>query len=379
MKIVYCMNSIRYTGGIQRTTVVKANALAERDDMEVYILVSDNKRGSLVEPLSPKVKLIDLEINYYDNDWKSRWNVLKDIFLKRRFHKRRLAEALCQIKPDVVISVGQAEKNLLPCIRQEKGEWKLVREFHFPRNYRWLNARNLFERILAIGGDLTDLYTLRQYDHIVTLTEEDLQTNWHGWKNVSVIPNPVTIEVGSLSPLTDPTIVAIGRLERQKNFSSLIRAYKRVNQQHPDWKLEIYGDGSLKAKLQSLIDKLKLNGSVLLKGFTDNISEVLTHASILALSSKFEGLALTLLEAMAHGVPCVAYSVPCGLRDIITDGENGFLVAPEDEQAFADKLCTLIEDRERLRRMGEAAKKRSEAFGLETIIAKHLNLYKSLV
>ena len=84
MKIVYCLNSIRYLGGIQRVTVVKANALAEIEDNEVYIIVTDNKNGVFTEPLSPKVHLIDLDINYYEDDYKSRWNVLKGIFFKSR-------------------------------------------------------------------------------------------------------------------------------------------------------------------------------------------------------------------------------------------------------------------------------------------------------
>ncbi|MBR6621513.1 MAG: glycosyltransferase family 4 protein, partial [Bacteroides sp.] len=90
MKIAYCLNSIRYLGGIQKVTIVKANALSEIPENEVYIIVTDNKEGVLLEPLSPKVKLIDLDINYYEDDYKSRWNVLKGIFIKRREHKKRL-------------------------------------------------------------------------------------------------------------------------------------------------------------------------------------------------------------------------------------------------------------------------------------------------
>ena len=82
MKIVYCLNSIRYLGGIQRVTVVKANSLTDLEGNEVYIVVTDNKNGVITEPLSSKVHLIDLDINYYEDDYKSRWNVLKVIFIK---------------------------------------------------------------------------------------------------------------------------------------------------------------------------------------------------------------------------------------------------------------------------------------------------------
>ena len=104
MKIAYCLNSIRYLGGIQRVTIVKANALAEVPGNEVYILVTDNKNGILVHPLSPKVHLIDLDVNYYLDDWKSKWNILKGIFIKRHKHKKKLAQALHKINPDIIIS-----------------------------------------------------------------------------------------------------------------------------------------------------------------------------------------------------------------------------------------------------------------------------------
>ena len=124
MRIAYCLNSIRYLGGIQRVTIVKANALADISDNEVYIIVSDNREGRIVHPLSPKVHLIDLAVNYYQDDWKSKWHVLKGIVVKRRKHKKKLAKVLHEINPDIVISVGQSEKNMIPAI---SGRWLKVR------------------------------------------------------------------------------------------------------------------------------------------------------------------------------------------------------------------------------------------------------------
>lgn len=88
MKIVYCLNSIRYLGGIQRVTVTKANALADVPGNEVYVVVTDNKVGAIVQPLSPKVHLIDLEINHYEGDTeRSTFGNLLVSIHKRRLHK----------------------------------------------------------------------------------------------------------------------------------------------------------------------------------------------------------------------------------------------------------------------------------------------------
>ena len=103
MKIAYCTDSICYAGGIQRVTIAKANKLALKN--EVWIIVTDNK-DKPVFPLSTKVHLVNCDINYFEDDWKSRFYILKGIIYKRKQHKKRLKEILNQIQPDIVITVG---------------------------------------------------------------------------------------------------------------------------------------------------------------------------------------------------------------------------------------------------------------------------------
>ena len=155
MKIVYCLNSIRGLGGIQRVTVVKVNALAEIEGNEVYVVVSDNKNETEVAKLSPKVNLIDLDINYYDGDQNR--SKIANIFVysqQRRKHRKALYELLTRLKPDIVISVGGAEKYMLLSMRNRT--WKVVREFHFERNYRQKYSKTWFDYILATLIDFYD-------------------------------------------------------------------------------------------------------------------------------------------------------------------------------------------------------------------------------
>ena len=376
MKIVYCLNSIRYLGGIQRVTVVKANALAKIDDNEVYIIVTDSKNGVITEPLSSKVHLIDLDINYYEDDYKSRWNVLKGIFIKRKEHKKRLTSVLNEIQPDIVISVGQSEKNMIPSI---KGKWKTIREFHFVKDYRLRQAKSFFDKMLAWGGNLYDFhFKIREYDQIVTLTYEDKETNWKGWKNVSVIPNPSTFHTDHTSSLSEKKVISVGRLTSQKNYTSLIRAFKNVTEKHSDWILEIYGDGPQEVELKSLITQLNLEKHVFLKGFSSNVKEVIINASIFALSSVFEGFGLVIVEAMACGLPVVSYACPCGPKDIITEGKDGFLVNVNDEVTLANQINVLIENEKLRKQMSDAAKIKADQYNIENITSMWMNLFNSL-
>lgn len=377
MKIVYCLNSIRYTGGIQRVTVVKANALAEIEGNRVYVVVTDNKEGVRVQELSPKVTLIDLDVNYYTDDWKSRLYVLKGIIVKRREHKKKLTQVLNRINPDIVVSVGQSEKYLLTAIR---GNWHTVRELHYCTTYRKQLAYTTFNRLMATVGDLYDYkYKIRKYDSIVLLTNEDKETNWNTNPRLSVIPNPVSFTTEEVSALQNKRIIATGRLTEQKNFASLIRAFKQVADRHPDWILEIFGDGEQKTMLQQQIESLGLQKNVLLCGYSSNIQSEMLNASIFVCSSLFEGFGLVITEGMMCGLPVVSYDCPCGPRDIISEGEDGFLVTVNDEAAMAERICRLI-DNEKLRlQMGKAAKNKAQQYRLERIIPLWMDLFNKLI
>ena len=376
MKIVYCLDSINSVGGIQRVTVLKANQLSVQPGNDVWVLVADNS-GERIFTLFPSVHFVDLAVNYYKDDWKSKWNVLKGIFIKRRIHKKRLEAQLMQICPDIVVSVGQSEKNILPRI---KGKWATVREFHFTRDYRRRMARTWIEKFNSFIGEIIErCFTLRKYDRIVVLTQEDKSTNWRNIKQVVVIPNFISISFSSMSPLSEKRVIAIGRLTYQKNFSSLVRAFADVAKRFPEWKLDIFGDGDEWSLLSNLINKLSLEENVRLCGVTDHIEEKMLSSSILALSSRFEGFPLVLIEAMSCGLPCVSYSCPCGPKDIISDGVDGFIVPMENEVMLAEWIGYLIENVERRKEIGAAAYRKAQNYSIDRIISMWMNLFHSLV
>lgn len=376
MKIVYCLNSISSLGGIEKAVVVKANALAEIGGNEVHIILTEKDGGNPHVPLSSKVKLTILDINYYEDDWKGRMFVLKGILIKRLLHKKRLKQALAQIKPDIVISVGQCEQHFLPSI---KGDFRTLREFHYARDYRKRHAHSLFERISAAGGDFYDRFSLARYDAIAVLTEEDRLANWPGDSRVRVIPNPLTVEVKENGVCTrDRKIVSIGRLERPKNHLSLLRIFRLVADRYSDWSLEIWGEGSMKSSLQDEIERLGLKDRAFLKGVCRDVQGVLSCCGIFALTSLHEGFSLVLTEAQACGAVVVSYLCPCGPKDIITDGKDGVLVAMNDEAAFAESLADLIEHPDKRRILSTNAMQNAKKYKIENISLQWMKLFDEL-
>ncbi len=122
-----------------------------------------------------------------------------------------------------------------------------------------------------------------------------------------------------------------------------------------------------------------LQNVVLMKGYTNDVQEVVTRSSIFAFTSLSEGMPMSLLEAMECGVPVVSYDCPHGPREIITDGEDGYLVPLEDENMMVERICKLIEDQELLKKMGHAAKLKAQKFQIEPIINRWMNLFSEVL
>lgn len=384
MKIVYCINSISHMGGIARVVVEKANALAAIEGNEVWIAYTDvdEKHPEPVSPLDKRVRTIDLMIRYYAKDQLGLYYRIESATRLRHRHKKALEKALAPIKPDVIISVGQSEKYLVPSLKLPCNP-ALVREFHYAKNYRKYVSASFIGRIKAWLTDLYDYgWKIRRYDAIAVLTHEDFNRNWSKSKignKVHVIPNPLTGGKGSLpSDLSSKTVVTVGRVAYQKNHESLIRVWSIVTKRHPDWKLYIYGDGDLYPNLKAQITSMGLTENVFAPGAVRNASELLAQSSIFVLTSRYEGFPLVIPEAYAAGIPTVSYKCPCGPNDIITDGVDGYLVEAGDEATMADRICRLIEDESLRKQMGEAALKSCERFTPQKVAGMWMNLFNSI-
>ena len=211
-------------------------------------------------------------------------------------------------------------------------------------------------------------------DALVVLTEDDRRDYAELLAAAPVaverIPNAVPRLPGPLSPLDRRVVVAAGRLNRQKGFDLLVEAWAEVAPRHPNWRLRIFGSGEERGALRRRIEECGLYNEVLLMGPTAALGEELAKASLFVLSSRFEGFGLVIVEAMSKGLPVVAFDCPRGPGEIIDDGGDGVLVAPEDVPALAAAISAALDDGEARRRMGAAALVKAARYDLDAIGAQ---------
>lgn len=171
-----------------------------------------------------------------------------------------------------------------------------------------------------------------------------------------VIPNPVVLSESVMNLQNsipefiqrDNRIVTVGRLSlEQKRQDVLLQAFQIVHQNHPEMQLVIYGDGQDRDKIYHMICDMGLANSVMLAGRTDFVERDILSASAFVITSDFEGIPNSLIEALSVGVPCVATDCsPGGAALLIDNGENGYLVPKGDVQQIADCICNLLENKE---------------------------------
>ncbi len=372
MRIVYCIAGLYRPAGMERILVQKSAWLAARGH-EVHILTTEQKGRPCAFDPGPGVHVRDLGIGYEDNNGGSFADKLIHYPSRQRRHLKALGEALAEIRPDVTISMFCNEVNLLP--RLSDGSRKVL-EVHFSRFKRLQYGRKglwaLADRYLS----RKDLRTAKRYDRFVVLTRED-SAYWGNLPNLRVIPNFVSARAESPAPLDGRTVIAVGRYSHQKGLDRLLDAWARIGDTG-GWKLLLVGEGELRDSLQRRIRELGVEDSVQLTGAVTDMDTVYRNASVLALSSRYEGLPMVLLEAQAHGLPAVAFTCPCGPRDVLEDGVDGRLVEDGDIEGFAAALRQLMEDEALRKEMGAAAWRRSERWDMETTMKQWENLLQEL-
>lgn len=377
LRIAYCIPSLYSMSGMERTLTVKTNYFAEYYNYQIYLILTDGKFKDPAFPISPKVTIINLDINY-DQIWgKPFFKQSINYLIKQVRFKRRLTKKLNEIKPDITVSMLRRDINFITKINDGS---KKIGELHFNKNnYRdFNNLPNLPLRKFLSKLWMHQLVSnLKKLDKFVVLSYED-KDKWSELDNVTVIYNPLPEFPERFSDCSSKVVVAAGRFVHQKGFDMLIDAWQHVQIKHPDWILKIYGNGNKEA-FYSQIEKNNCQSSCFLYDAVSDLSNKLIESSIFAFSSRFEGFGMVITEAMACGIPPVAFSCPCGPRDIITDSVDGLLIPPNDIETLADKINYLIENENIRKGMGKMARKRAERFKIETIAEEWNSLFQSLV
>lgn len=231
-----------------------------------------------------------------------------------------------------------------PRVHRISGRWNWLREFSYP----WAAA-------IVVQTQSVSRWAETRFDA----------------RQVTVIPNPASLpRAGAAEDLRipKPYVAAVGRLEQQKGFDLLLRAAAVAFRQFPEWSLAIVGEGSERARLEVLLTELGLSDRVQLVGRQPNPAQVLSHADLFVLSSRYEGFPNVLCEAMASGLPVVAFDCASGPRDIVRHEVDGLLVPPEDPAALAQAMTRLMGDAELRRRFSSRAVEVLDRFGEERVM-----------
>ncbi|MFF0249497.1 glycosyltransferase family 4 protein [Streptosporangium sandarakinum] len=208
-------------------------------------------------------------------------------------------------------------------------------------------------------------------DAVITLTEAD-ERDYRamlggGRTRVITIGNGLPATPRPRSRQENRIVLAAGRLVPVKGYDRLLKAFAQVVQKRPDWKLRIYGEGRSGDKLVRQSVKLRLHNNVTFMGPTEDIEGELAKASIHAVSSRFEGFGMTIIEAFSCGVPVVSFDCPRGPREIITSGHDGLLVPAGDVDALAEGLLRMIDDEEGRHRMARNALETAARYDMSVV------------
>jgi glycosyltransferase involved in cell wall biosynthesis len=377
MKIVYIYTSFTIAGGADRVVIEKANYLADHG-YDIMIVTDSQKNRSPFFPISSKVKLCDLGIDF-EIEYKYIPPIRIFIYMKlMKRYKKKLQELLLKERPDFVITTLGREIDFLTDINDGSikiGESHIAKPYI--RNLHLLDRIGLFHSYIAKKWKKKVSANCKKLDALVLLTENDAK-NWVNVKKTYIIPNPLPFYPNQSSTCDNKKAIFVGRMCEQKGYDYLINAWSLVYIKHPDWILNIYGDGEEKKQIQNLILKKGLDKVIFLNETTKDIQDKYLDSSIYILSSRYEGFGMVLLEAMACGVPCVAFDCPYGPADIIKNGEDGFIVNYLDIKELSHRICDIIENTEMRKKMGELAKQNVLRFNKDLIMKKWMDLFTNL-
>lgn len=373
MKILYCIACTCHSGGMERVLTNKANYLA-RHGYEIVVVTTDQRGKQPFFPLEPSIRCIDLGINYDENNGKSFLNKLLHYPFKQCRHKKRLKAVLMEERPDVTVSMFNNDAGFIPGIKDGSAK---VLEIHFSKFKRLQYGRKGLWKLADRWRSKQDEKTVRKFDRFVVLTEED-KAYWGNLPNIMVIPNAISGIPAGTALLENKRVIAVGRYTYQKGFERLVDAWHLLASRFPDWKLDIIGDGEERPLLEQRIRSYGLERQVTLTRPTQEIGKVYQEASILASSSRYEGLPMVLLEAQSFGIPIVAFQCKCGPKDVVSDGINGYLVPEGDIAGMSQRLEILMKDVTLRKRMGLKAKESALRFNEEVIMKKWMYTFQTL-
>ena len=351
LNICFFSGDITNSGGTERVAIIIANELNKNNDYNISFL-------SLVEKKEHPFFELDKNISrytVYDSVVRGVTHIGGIINRVRKFVKENSINIIIDID-------GILEMYTIP-----------VKLFKKVKVISWEHY-NFYQHPVVPYRKYTRKMAARWADAIVTLTEEDkgyYNQNLNIRCPIQCIYNPVIWKQDTGNYDSDSKIIlSAGRLTYQKGFDILIDVANLFLKKHHDWKWIVLGEGEDRDKLEKKTESLGLEGQLFFPGNVDNIDEYYKKAAIFVMTSRFEGLPMTLLETKPFKLPLVSFDCKTGPRELIRDKINGFLVDEGDVERMSEKIVNLIEDRQLRINMSEQATLDMKRFDLKEIVDK---------
>lgn len=382
MTIIYIFHSLVVFGGVERIMVDKANYLSQNPEYNIYLFTFEQENLPLAYMLSDRVTHIDLGVPFYKQyQYGFAKRMLMQYQMKKEYHKALSQQVEC-IQPDIIIGASCEFVTIEAMMKLKDSSLKIIETHSSRASVEKVNIRpsNPIMKCIYRLMDKQMHQYIERSAAFVTLTNGDAKA-WSEIKQLHIIPNiltyyPPTVD---LQKKAVKRIISVGRLSEQKGYDLLVKVWKIVNQKHPDWTLDIYGDGEDRRMIEQEIEQQNLSHSIILHPPTTAIYEKYMESDFYVLSSRWEGFGLVLVEAMSCGIPCVSFDCPHGPSDIIKDGEDGLLVENGNIAQLAEKICYLIEHENIRKEMGIKARENVKRYLPENVIPQWETLFNELL
>lgn len=368
--------------GTERIISNKMNYLAKHG-YDITLITYEQGEHPLSFKLNSNIKVFDTDTRFFTiNKYGAIKKVLEFTRLKRLF-KNRLKKIVTETLPDIICCTTYSIRLLdviVECAR--KNHAKTIIESHVAMNSLF-NLYNTKKRnakfYLNMISTKRDINNIGKFDELVVLTKGDA-TVWKNYKVPIIIPNLIDnmeLSDSDCRPIYH-RIISVGRLDEQKGFDLLIKAFSIVHKDNPGWHLDIYGHGPDYDNLTQSIDNLDMKEIIKIKDPTPAIYDEYKKSNFFVLSSRYEGFGLVLAEAMSCGIPCVSFNCEYGPSEIIHDGEDGLLVRNGDVEDLAKKIDWMITHEKERKEMGQRARESAKRYVIDPIMQQWINLFKDI-
>ena len=374
-------------GGVEKSVAALANMLVPKYDVEIVCSYKLYDKPRF--PINSKVKIrylidTDLPIKLQEYNVLLKGFKFKKLFrrLNKDYFKKKQTKqffkdgfngfTMFQKRKSTMINyIKNSDADIIISSRDIFDEWlgyygskdivKIGWEHnHFHNNYKYakkiVHSCSKLDYLVLVSKELYEYYS------------KEMRKYRSRCKCVN-IPNVIDKIPLNSSHLTQKRLISVGRLSHEKGFLDLLKIFNKIHDHYPDWRLDIIGDGVEKIKLKDYVQDNDLENSVTLHGFRDKdyINELLHDSSLYLMTSYTESFGIVLIEAMSHGVPCIAYDSAEGAREIITSGYNGYLIKNRNSVEYIRKCEQLMDDLDKRKKIGKAGRESVKKYTVDVV------------